>query len=831
MHVSLFTSSARLALAAAALLLGATALFLRRRGAREAWVVLPTSLACAAVLVLFLEQAVALIAAAAAPEGAAFNEWRWVLLSPWGRGGIALGVLATLATLVLSFLGTARESSPWRRAALVGLRAGACAAALVLFLEPALELRHVKRDPNHIVVLVDRSLSMGLKENQADGTRAERARRVIQASQGVLEAWRRDHQVDFYAFAEKLVATTEAEVLAESRPMADATRLREALEQVRASYEGNDLAGIIVLSDGVPTGPFADGVKDGASRDFLHGLGTPVHTLWVGAEGLEDLAVSRILDPEFAFVHTAVKIEAVLTATGFSAETVPVTLKRDGGVVKQKAVTLGGATTEARVSFEFSPERIGKYVYEISVPVREGEAVAENNARSFTLRVIRDKIRVLQVAGRPSWDERALRGLFKSNPNVDLISFFILRTPEDIQLVPNDEMSLIPFPTEELFEEQLGSFDAVVLMNFEYAKYGIAPYLENLRKYVHDGGGLAMVGGDLAFSSGRYDGTPLAEALPVELLPSHLPPDRLVSLDEFTPHLTKDGLRHPITQLRFDARDNAARWNGLPPLEGVNLVGLPKSHATVLMTHPFLKAHAQAMPVLTVGDYGRGRALALGSDTAWHWGFRAAAAGADDGRAYQQFWENAVRWLIHDPELAYLHIETDRAEYTPSEAPRMALRLVDHDYRPAKGLPITVSLSRTADPAVLLTKKVTTDEDGQALLEIVPPGPGAFRAVARTTVAERPATADDVFLVHPAETELERPIAREDILQEIARTTGGKYLGAATVLDEGLTFAAPRVVRMDRRSDVELWSRPYVFFIALLLFATEWSLRRRSGYL
>ena len=134
----------------------------------------------------------------------------------------------------------------------------------------------------------------------------------------------------------------------------------------------------------------------------------------------------------------------------------------------------------------------------------EGEAIAENNARAFLLKVIRDKIRVLQVTGRPSWDERFLRGLLKHDPNVDLVSFFILRTPTDVELVPSDELSLIPFPTEELFQEQLRSFDVVFLQNFNYGPYGIGAYLGEISDYVEEGGGLAMIGGDLSFTSGGY---------------------------------------------------------------------------------------------------------------------------------------------------------------------------------------------------------------------------------------------------------------------------------------------------------------------------------------
>ena len=153
------------------------------------------------------------------------------------------------------------------------------------------------------------------------------------------------------------------------------------------------------------------------------------------------------------------------------------------------------------------------------------------------VRVIRDKIRVLQVAGQPSWDVRALRQMLKSNPNVDLISFFILRTQESISLVPNDEMSLIPFPTRELFEQQLPSFDLIVLQDFEYVPYNIGDYLENIRSYVEGGGGLAMLGGAASFTSGGsggYYGTPVAAALPVELYgPSDAGP--ILDVQKFAP--------------------------------------------------------------------------------------------------------------------------------------------------------------------------------------------------------------------------------------------------------------------------------------------------------
>ncbi len=128
-------------------------------------------------------------------------------------------------------------------------------------------------------------------------------------------------------------------------------------------------------------------------------------------------------------------------------------------------------------------------------------------------------MRVLHLCGRPSWDQRFLRAMLRRDPNVDLVSFFILRTETDEQPWNRDELSLIPFPTFEIFEEQLRSFDLVIFQNFNFAPYGVEPFLPGVRDYVEEGGAIAMIGGDLSFASGGYGLTALRDVLPVELPP------------------------------------------------------------------------------------------------------------------------------------------------------------------------------------------------------------------------------------------------------------------------------------------------------------------------
>lgn len=795
-------------------------------------------LAATALAVVVIEQAITLVVSSSAPTSSDFNEFRWVTLSPWGWPGTILGVLTGVVIIALSWRASRRVFSPWRRTALVGLRAGAVCVALIMFLEPAIELRQVARDPNRVAVVVDASRSMELREDPDGPSRTERVRRFLERSAETLDGWQGEHEIDVFEFGESLLPSSRRTVATE-KPTGQATLMRLALEQVRARYDGASLAGVILLSDGVATGGFGD--EEGATIDFLQSLDTRVHTVWAGRDGLKDIAVARILADEFAFVRTVVRIETVIRATGYDKRRIPVTLRSDGRDLHQKWVEVGGDTRESKVSFEISPPRVGKYVYEIATPVADDEAVSSNNRRAVVLRVIRDKIRVLQVAGRPSWDVRALRRMLKQNPNVDLISFFILRTLDDFSTVPNSEMSLIPFPTRELFEQELPSFDLIVLQNFEFAPYGIGIYLDNIEQYVRGGGGLVMLGGAQSFHSGGYAGTPVADALPVELgNPYRLQRETRdsrgpINTDTFRPILTGRGKRHPITALRYELSDNLATWKSLPELEGINLVAGAKPDATVLAVHPRLRtADGDRMPLLVVGEHGDGRTLAATTDSLWRWGFIAAAKAGDDGRHYAKLWENAIRWLISDPELRYLHVSSDAVEYPPETPIRLDVRLLDRDYTPLDGGEVTLEVVRGADPrqvTQVARKTLRVGASGEGAFEISGLEPGVYRVRGRAMVAGRPTTASDIFLVREAATEFDEPAADETLLRRVAAASNGLYLGSASALPGDLPLEEPRVIRVDRRADVELWNRPSLLFLAFLLLGLEWVLRQRSGYL
>jgi uncharacterized membrane protein len=756
-----------------------------------------------------------------------FQDWKLVLLSPWGTVGQALALLAAILVLALAVWSYREQVRSSVKLLLILLRTLSVAVLLCLVLQPALQIRNVTRIPNHIVVLLDLSRSMSIREEKNGPSRVERAVALLRSSAARLKEWQKERQVDLFSFGAGVQPLGPLEKgLVPDEP---ATEIHGVLSEVKRRFRGKDLAGVILISDGIDNGRFGTGPLSPPSVGFLKRLQIPLHTVWVGEPRIRDLALAEVYADDFAFVRNVVRVEADLLIHDLEIDRVPLTLETGGVVVAQREVRIKKDISRYRVQFEFVPPEVGQYVYTLSAPIYAGEALKENNSRSFLLKVIRDRIRVLQLCGRPSWDERFLRQLLKRDPNVDLISFFILRTPADLGLVPPTELSLIPFPTEELFEKELGSFDLVILQNFNYKPYGIGVYLPHLRRFVEGGGGLAMIGGDLSFSSGEYAESPLAEVLPVKLLAETSDPSRLLSLDEFRIQPTAKGADHPILQIGRTRWETQQLLHTLPLFAGANLVAGTMPGTTVLAEHPSLKdAQGASMPVLAVREVGKGRTLALMSDSSWFWAFPSVGMGGTR-QAYDRFWRNAIRWLIHDPELKYLRIIPQQDSLPLGSPIKAIIRAYEPDYSLAKGTEVHYELAPLLGGQGL-AKVASTNADGEISVEHKPSAMGTYVVRASATLGGRPTTEEALVLVEPAGKEEEEPRATPSLLKQLSENSEGRFLERPASLPD-LSFREPRVLHVNWRKDVELWNHWWSLLACLFFLGLEWSFRRRYGYL
>ena len=739
-------------------------------------------------------------------------------------GWITALLLAILlvALVVRELRALAAETRRERRRALLALRIATAATVWLLAVQPRWLEDRLERSTGRLAVLFDASRSMQVRDGAATrGAAASQLAARWRDGAGAAEA-------EVHTFGAVSRPSTLARVAEALDAREDDTRIGAA---VRAQIEGTAIAAIgAAPSAGASTADIGAVVVVSDGADHEAGLraetfarsGVKVHAVALGGRAaLRDDAIASVQADATAFLRQTARVRVLVRST--SGGPIPVSLRRNTTVLREVVVEVP-AGGEAAVELPFTADALGRAAFTVSIPIAESDDVPENNERAFLVRVVRDKLRVLLVCGRPSTDERFLRAFLKRDPSIDLISFFILRSACDLTMSSSRELALIPFPTEELFSEHLGSFDIVLFQNFDYAPYQMAEYLPSIHDYVARGGSFGMLGGELSFAGGAYAETAIADVLPVVVPPTSTPETEAIDTATFRPEVAPELARHPLVMLQPDRAQSAAAFRALAPLHGVNVVRGLRGDSRALLVHPTLRdASGKPHPVLAVGTMGKGRTLALMSDESWRWGMATAGA-TGDASAYDRFWDRTLRWLARDPALDPAQLSTDRSSYGPRGRAAVEVLLRDARYEPIADRAVSVVVRR--DDAEVARVSARTDGEGNAHVELVAPtSPGAYRAVAEV---DGVTLAEDVFLVETGGEELADPRARPEFLRALAEATGGSYYASPDDAPALARFDATRTRSLGIREYAPFSTWPMALFAALL-FAAEWLMRRRWG--
>ena len=773
----------------------------------------------------------------------------------WAVIVVAICAVLAAAEGVYAFRKPASTAPRQTSIAILALRFLSVIALLGIAFEITLRVEQVAPAGRRVVVLVDRSASMSLADapdgDDDPSTRQSRAEALWTESAPQRARWAEDGLiVDVRGFDSQTTpyAGELAETLA-TTPDGAASDLARALTELAdpQPHQRTPLVGVVVISDGLVA---PDSATDRHVKAVAGSLGVPLTTVSTGAPKIVDVSVADVRAGEFAFVENVTEIEATFIAHGLRGKLTEVRLLRDGEAVHRRRVSLLGDGIPLTVRFEVAPDRIGQFVYEIVVDELDGEATTANNRRAFVVKVLRDKVRVLHVAGRPDWDVRALRTLLRRDPNVELLSYYILRGFDDISREDTTApLSLIPFPTDELFEEQLGSFDLVILHNFDAVQHQVGQYIDNIAEYVVDGGALVLIGGDLGLSDGGYAPSSIASLLPVDTRA----PSRLEHGD-FRPTVTEAGRRHPITAWL----SGTSGWEALPELDTFNKLALsPRASrigASVLLEHPTHRNRDGSFaPLLAVAEPGAGRTLVLATGSTWRLGFAPELPLIDGARPYDLLWLGAVRWLLRDDTSGRLTLETDKPRYRVGEPTELQAGTLTASYAPEPEIEVQWEVLPLGDPSVdtgpIRSGRWTTDGLGRARETVLDLPVGAYAAVARRDLHGEQTETDPegvgehevrrVFIVEPPGRELAKVDADPGIkrLEELAEATEGDFVDAVDkdTLPADLPVADPAEgpdahLRVDGRKDIPLWNGWLSLLLLLLSFGGEWLLRRRTGH-
>ena len=396
------------------------------------------------------------------------------------------------------------------------------------------------------------------------------------------------------------------------------TNLFTALNAALADTPPDRIAGVIMITDG----QVHDVPKSAASLGF----DAPVHALLTGQPNEFDRRVEVIKAPRYGIVGQSREIEVAIRETGKTGragETAKLTVRREGKPDEVRSAKVGGT-----VKFDMAFPHSGTNIVEIELETAPGELTPANNRVVVEAEGVRENLRVLLVSGEPHAGERTWRNLLKSDAAVDLVHFTILRPPEKQDGTPINQLSLIAFPTRELFSEKIKEFDLIIFDRYQHRGILQMLYYDNIARYVEAGGALLVAAGDDFAGAASLYKTPLVSVLPAQ------PTGRVIE-EPFKARITADGNKHPVTTGLAGATGDTPTWGRW----------FRQAEVTPTRGKTIMEGAGKA-PLLIVDRKGKGRVALLASDQAWLW-----ARGYEGGGPHSDMLRRLSHWLMKEPEL------------------------------------------------------------------------------------------------------------------------------------------------------------------------------------
>jgi hypothetical protein len=491
----------------------------------------------------------------------------------------------------------------------------------------------------------------------------------------------------------------------------DGTRLFGALSSALSDVPVDRVAGAFLITDGR--------VHDIPASAAALGFQAPVHALITGRKDERDRRIAISAAPRFGIVGQVQTITYRLDDQGVSGDRAKVVVRRDGEVINERTV-LSGQT----VNIDVDIKHAGPNIVEIEASPLDNELTLVNNRAVVAIDGVRDKLRVLLVSGEPHSGERTWRNLLKSDASVDLVHFTILRPPEKQDGTPINELSLIAFPTRELFQQKINEFQLIIFDR--YARQGVLPiaYFDNIARYVRAGGAVLVSAGPDYASATSIWRTPLDSVLPAEPVG--------VTEKPYYAHLSDAGKRHPVTRGLEGSSTEPPHWSRFF-----------RTVETRNASSPPVMTGADGKPLLLLSRFGEGRVALLLSDHIWLW-----ARGYEGGGPHLDLLRRMSHWLMKQPDLEEeaLRLQVqghDLVVLRQTMADSVAPVTVTSPTGASRELTLSASEPgtwRSTIPANELGLWQATDGTLKALINVGPTNPKEFSEVTSTTEMLKPLT-------------------------------------------------------------------------------------------
>jgi len=704
---------------------------------------------------------------------------------------------------------------------------------------------------------------MQITDSPDSSTRLHRANNLLfSEKEGLLEKLNAKFKVRFFAF-DTMAKRVPSEVLTKAE--GESTDIPQALNEALDDLQGIPLSGAVLLTDGV----------DKSSVDIakfamqIRERKLPIHTVGIGAEeGNPDLEIVKVDVPRIAEEDFPVEVWVTLRRKGFKGKKVNIQLTNNGRILKTESIDMDeGAswmsqfseatstsdTKTERVLLKFIPREAGTQKFEIHAELGEAEAVPQNNAKTFLLKVTPTKrVKILFVDGKPRYEFGFIKRALKNDPNIQLTDRFLKSISDDgrrtyggTRAEASHDFQFYPDDKETLFD-----FDAIILGNVAASE--LTPsQLENTVEFVRiRGGGLLMLGGSHSLGnhqiSDSYINTSIAQCLPVELEigspPPPLAPRRLgrsttnsqsIADRGYKLQLTPEGKVETLMALADLPTENLERWQILPTLKGYSKVKRAKAGALVLAEHPTDRNEFGNRILIATHNYNAGRVMVFTPHTSWRWQMLPSHEDGDQRFWHQadspeRFWRQVAKWLTTAPK-EHIKLDVAKTAYALKEPVVIEVTATDQQFQLTNNAKIrAVVLDETGKRRELKLEQVL-GKDGLYTARFIPNRYGEYTVTATGTLdGENLGEQQTLFEVKTSYAEFSNAEMNVALLKTLAEGSGGKYYTMEEVPQ--LVNQIPLVESATSKiTDVDIWDMPLIFGVVIALLGFEWFLRKRGG--
>ena len=715
-------------------------------------------------------------------------------------------VIAAAAGAFFAYRNVARDKYS---IGLVVLRALTFTILAFIFLRPVLNISTVLPQESYMAVVIDNSESMKIRDD-GQASRAEQLQAQLEST-NFFKRLSDKFKVRTYRFdrdAERI------ENLGRMTYEGKRTRLESATDLLNQELGTVPLSGVVLITDGV----------DNASKEFTESLSRlearriPFYTVGVGSQSIiRDAEITKVSAPRQTLKESTAVVDVSYRSHGFSGRKATLSVRENNVLLKTEEVTLPPDGEILEKTMDLPVKNEGSRIFSFTLQAQD-DRIPENNTLDSLIEIKNDHPQILYIEGEPRWEFKFLRRAVQDDPNIRLVT--LLRSSQNKfyrQGIDKEEMLAEGFPKER---DELFQYKGLIFGSIE-STFFTQDQLKMVVDFVSNrGGGFMMMGGRNSFAGGRYQSTPIADILPVQMTPEASTP----IIGRLKMAITDYGRTHPLMKLSPEASGNVKQWADLPPLNDFNRTLEAKVGGIVLARGQAEQRGSSDPILLAYQRYGRGRTMAFTSGSSWRWQMEMD----HEDQTYELFWKQVLRWLVNtspDPVM----INSDKDTYLPGEPIRIYAEISNKSFERMNNAKVVAKLTNPEGITESIPLDWNGSQDGTYQAEVSATAEGVYQVeVEAAQGSENLGTSRAAFQVQDRPVEFYNASLDTRMLQSIASSTEGKYYPLSRIGDvpDDAVYVEGETSFIEQR---ELWDVPFLFMLLCLTLAGEWFWRKKLG--